>query len=301
MALIMALIMSLPPSALVTALLVLPALFLLHHLRRAARIRAALRNRHVWVVGASRGLGRALALRAASAGACVSITARRAAALEEVAASIKAAGGTVGAVVPADVSTGWAECRAALAAVERDAGEVDVLVANAGVNHGGRVFTRLGDDEVDRVVGTNLLGVVRLFRVALPGMLARPRRCVLCCVSSLAGYRGVPGGSVYGATKAAVTTLCQSLNVELVATDVSVVAVHPGFVDTPAIRGLDHPKPFLVSEERAAELVLDAIVCRRRHYGFPWPMEHIVLRFSRLVPSPLYEWILHLTGDHHNV
>jgi hypothetical protein len=76
------------------------------------------------------------------------------------------------------------------------------------------------------------------------------------------------------------------------------VCACPGFVDTPAIAGLDHAKPLLLSADAAAELVLDAVVCRTRHVGFPWLMDAVVMRFAHAVPSPAYEWILHFTGDH---
>lgn len=116
----------------------------------------------------------------------------------------------------------------------------------------------------------------------------------VCVVSSLAAYRGVPGASVYGASKAAVSALAESVNIELLAAkrDLRVVAVHPGFISTPAIANLTHPKPLLLSSPQAAELILDAIACNQRHYGFPWLMEHIVARFQQVLPSPLYEYLM---------
>lgn len=264
-------------------------------LLRRRRLSAYLLDKHLWVTGASQGLGLAIAKCAASHGARVTLTARSPARLAAAARAVGAP--AVARWVAADVGARGGDLRAAYAEVEAGHGAVDVVVANAGVNNGGRPFEMVGDEEAERVVNTNLVGVVRCFKRALPGMCER-RRGVLCAVSSLVAYRGLPGASVYGASKAGVSAFCQSLGVELVASGVGVVCVHPGFVETPAIEGLEHPKPCLVSAEEGAEAVLDAIACGRRHLGFPWLMENVVMRFSTAVPSPLYEWILHFTGDH---
>jgi NAD(P)-dependent dehydrogenase (short-subunit alcohol dehydrogenase family) len=260
---------------------------------RRRRIRRALRGKHVWVTGGSQGLGFSIALCAFRAGARVTLTSRSPRRLADAAGAIDSSV----LYVTADVGADRATLRAAFAQVEEGHGPVDVVVANAGINHAGRPFIALDDDEIEAVLATNLLGVVRTFACALPAMVSR-RDGVLCAVSSLAAYRGVPGASVYGASKAGVTTLCQSLAVELIGTGVAVSCAHPGFVDTPAIADLDHAKPFQMSADHAAEIVLDAIARRVCHVGFPWIMENVVLRFSRALPSPLYDWIMHFAGDH---
>lgn len=113
----------------------------------------------------------------------------------------------------------------------------------------------------------------------------------MCVVSSLAGYRGLRGGSVYGATKAAVRLLCEGVGIE-VGGRVDVVCACPGFVDTTLIRGSPHPKPCMMTEEAAAVEVLRGIVKGWRVYGFPWLMEEVVMRFARVVPTAVYERIL---------
>jgi NAD(P)-dependent dehydrogenase (short-subunit alcohol dehydrogenase family) len=265
---------------------------LLPSLRRR-RVRNALYGRHVWITGGSQGLGFSIALFAFRAGARVTISSRSSRRLADAAGAIDS---SVRHVV-ADVGGRGAALRAAFASVEAGHGPVDIVVANAGVNHGGRPFVDLADEEIESIIATNLLGVARTFACVIPGMLRRGDG-VLCAVSSLAAYRGVPGASVYGASKAGVTAVCQSLAVELVGTGIAVSCAHPGFVDTPAITDLDHPKPFQMSADHAAELVLDGIARRVNHVGFPWLMENVVTRFSRALPCFLYNWILHYTADH---
>lgn len=186
--------------------------------------------------------------------------------------------------------------RSAHGRVEAGHGRVDVVIANAGINHSGFSFRDLDDHTMERITNTNLLGVSRTFSCVLPAMISQ-KRGSLCAISSLAAYRGVPGASIYGATKAAVSSFCQSLRVELLRTGVSVTCVHPGFIDTPAIASLDHPKPMQVSSEDAAERTLYAIARGWGHYGFPWPMEHLVMPFSLLLPAALYEYVLHFTNE----
>lgn len=257
---------------------------------RASRLRRHFNDRHVWVVGASQGLGRALCIRLHELGSRLTISSRSVARLEKVSAECGDC-----KVLPLDVAASSVVIQKAWLDASR-ACPVECIIANAGVNHKGKRFAQLESSEIDCVLDTNIRGIAHLFHSAITNGM---RAGTLCAVSSLAAYRGVPGASVYGASKAALTTMCQSLNVELLVDkrNLNVVAVHPGFVDTPAIRGLDHPKPLLLTEEQAAELILDAIATGQRHYGFPWLMEHVVMRFSRALPSPFYDYLLHYTSD----
>jgi NAD(P)-dependent dehydrogenase (short-subunit alcohol dehydrogenase family) len=282
---------------LVPCLYISARIFLALPYMRRRRIRRALSGKHVWITGGSQGLGFSIALIAFRAGALVTITGRSSRRLEEAAGAID---GSVRCVT-ADVGGDAQAFRAAYARVTAPRGHghghghgpVDVAIANAGINHAGRPFQSLTDGEIENVLATNLLGVARMFACVLPSMRSHGHGA-LCAVSSLAAYRGLPGTSIYGASKAGVTSLCQSLAVELVRTGVSVTCVHPGFVDTPAIAGLDHSKPFQMAPDDAAELVLDAIACRATSTGFPWIMAQVVMRLSCAMPSPLYEWVLHL-------
>lgn len=258
-------------------------------LTRSSRLCRHFRNRHVWVIGASQGLGRAISERLHLYGAQLTISSRSIDRLKPVSAACGNCN-----ILPLDISSGYTTVSHAYATA-RAQREVDDVIANAGVNHNGQQFTTLEASDINRVIDTNLRGVAHLFHAAMTGGM---RNGTLVAISSLAAYRGVPGASVYGASKAALSTMCTALNVELIGRDgdLRVVAVHPGFVDTPAIRHLDHPKPFLLSEMEAADLVLDAVACRQRHYGFPWIMEHVVTRFQRVVPTPIYEYLMYYTA-----
>jgi len=140
------------------------------------------------VTGASGGIGAALAVRLAAAGAKVGLVARRAAELEQVAGMIRAAGGTA-AWVGTDVTDGPA-LEAAVAKLSGELGPVDLMIANAGVSRP-TFLDPPNTADVELTFRVNLFGVVYAFAAVLPDMLHRGRGH-LVAVSSLAGYKGCP-------------------------------------------------------------------------------------------------------------
>jgi 3-oxoacyl-[acyl-carrier protein] reductase len=187
-----------------------------------------LKDRVAVVTGGSRGVGRAVALRLAEAGAHTVVSyVRRQAAAEQVARSCGEFG--VGALaVRADVADVRQAQALASAAVERF-GRLDILVANAGVWEGAPV-EELSEDLWDRVIDANLKGTWAACRAAVP-LMKRRRRGSIVVVSSTAGQRGEAGYSNYAASKGGQISFTKSLAVEL-APDIRVNAVAPGWVDT---------------------------------------------------------------------
>ncbi|PXF47092.1 putative oxidoreductase [Gracilariopsis chorda] len=270
-------------------LLLLPLLATLAYFLRRRRHRHALRTlraKHVWLVGASRGIGRATALHLASLGAKLTISSRPSPSLNQLADQLDK---NLVSVVPFDVTDRQALAHAVRSVLNGP--PIDVVIANAGINHDNLPFSALSETQVDRVLDTNFRSVAHLFSLLLPHLKQRPD-ALLCAISSMAAYRGVNGGSVYSASKAALTTFCQALDVELYHSSVSVVCVHPGFVLTSAISHLKNPKPFLLTPHQAAVEIVNAIAMKYSHYGFPWLMEHVVLPFSTCVPTSVYNYLM---------
>src|SRR5262249_23563079 len=187
-----------------------------------------LSGRVTLVTGASRGIGRAIALDAARAGSDLALVARDAAKLAAVAAEAEAAGGRV-----AEVAADLGEAGAAEAAVEAAAsalGGVHHLVANAGTTSD-QLLMRLKPSEWDRVIATNLTSTFGLCRAAIGGMIrARYGRVVL--ISSVSGLMGNPGQAAYAASKAGFVGLAKSLAREVGSRSITVNVVAPGLVDT---------------------------------------------------------------------
>jgi 3-oxoacyl-[acyl-carrier protein] reductase len=174
------------------------------------------------VTGGSRGIGRAIALELAGAGAQVVVGYRSGA--EEAEAVAQEAGGDCRAV-QADVS----DPEQARRLVE-EAGDLDVLVNNAGLTRDG-LLARMSDDEWRDVIETNLSGVFYTCRAAVRGMMRR-RAGSIVNVSSIVGLRGNPGQTNYGAAKAGIVGFTKSLARELGSRNVRANVVAPGYVNT---------------------------------------------------------------------
>jgi 3-oxoacyl-[acyl-carrier protein] reductase len=193
------------------------------------------------VTGASRGIGRAIAIELARRGATLVLAARQTPALEETAALCRAEGVAAHAIAldVADSASIEAGIKAALAA----AGRIDHLVNNAGVTADGLVM-RMKRDAWDRVVGTNLTGAFEVTRAVLPGMV-RARYGRVVNISSVVALMGNPGQANYCAAKAGLIGLTKSLAREVASRQITVNAVAPGFIDTDMTRALN-------DEQRAA-------------------------------------------------
>ena len=185
--------------------------------------------RTVLVTGASRGIGREIAIRLAGAGHRVAVNYNtHPEDADEVVATIESAGGEAFAV-GADVSDRDA-VKKMTAAVEKKFGAVGILINNAGIISDS-LLIRMKDDDFDRVIDINLRGTYYCTRLAVPGMLkARWGRIVN--ISSIVGLRGNVGQSNYAASKAGVHGFTQSLAKELATRNITVNVVAPGYVHT---------------------------------------------------------------------
>ncbi len=209
------------------------------------------------LTGASRGLGRVLAAALAARGANLALTARSAGALEETAAGLGNDGGHV-VTVPCDVSDA-SSCHALLDRVSEQLGPIDVLVNNAGIQHPG-AFAEADLAAVERTLDTNLLGVLRLTRLVLPGMLER-RQGHVVTIASLAGKQGAPYNATYSATKAGLVEWTRAVSGELDGTGVGISVVCPGFISDVGMFVDSYGKkaPRLVGESTPKD-VADALV-----------------------------------------
>ncbi|MGB8651385.1 MAG: SDR family oxidoreductase [Mycobacteriales bacterium] len=194
-----------------------------------------LTGRTALVTGASRGIGRAMAVGLAAAGADVALSARDTGALEQVRAEVEALG-RKGFVLPADVTDGDA-CRALVADAVSALGQLDVLVNNAGGSSFFGPFTDLRFSGWEKTMRLNVDSIVHLSQAAGRHMLARGTGSVIN-VSSVAGLTASPMMAAYGASKAAVISLTRTLAQEWGGSGVRVNALCPGWTRTDLNRDL---------------------------------------------------------------
>jgi 3-oxoacyl-[acyl-carrier protein] reductase len=197
------------------------------------------------VTGASRGIGRAIALELARMGARVVGTATS----HEGVASLEAAlaeAGLAGRGLVLDVGDP-ASCDAALADVEGREGPVTVLVNNAGITRDG-LLLRMKDEDWEAVLRTNLSSVFRLSRGVLRGMM-KARRGRIVNIASVVGLVGNPGQANYCAAKAGIVGFTRSLAREVASRSITVNVVAPGFIDTDMTRGLAEDQRKLLASQ----------------------------------------------------
>ncbi|MCK9382412.1 MAG: 3-oxoacyl-ACP reductase FabG [Sulfuritalea sp.] len=195
---------------------------------------ADLKGQIALVTGASRGLGRAIALELGAQGATVIGTATSEAGAAEIQKTLDTAGITGwGAMVNV---TEAAACEALIGEIDKKFGAVSVLVNNAGITRD-NLAMRMKDDEWDLVIETNLKAVFRLSKLVMRGMM-KARFGRIINITSVVGEAGNPGQANYAAAKAGVAGMSRALAQELGSRNITVNCVAPGFIDTDMTRAL---------------------------------------------------------------
>ncbi|HJN92335.1 MAG TPA: glucose 1-dehydrogenase [Dehalococcoidia bacterium] len=200
-----------------------------------------LQDRVIFVTGAGRGIGRAIALRLASEGARVAVTDLDA---ETAAATAKEIGGTGGTAVGLKVDIASKESVVAgVAAAEEALGPIDVLVNNAGWDKV-QPFLETTEDTWEKIIAINFVGPMNCFKTILPGMVERGGGTVVS-VSSDAGRNGSSGEAVYSGAKAAVIGLSKTLAREMARHNININVVCPGPTETQLLDDVTDGRPNL--------------------------------------------------------
>lgn len=268
-------------------------------------------GRRVWIVGASSGIGEALALALARRGARLALSARGRERLEAVCAACDAAAGAgptagdAGALANAAVEPAHrAESPApagvlALALDLSRAGEIerardrllaawggiDLVVFNAGTYRPLRAW-ELTAEAVRETLETNLVGTMSGTAAVLPTLLAQGRGAI-ALVGSVAGYGGLPKALVYGPSKAALINFAEVLHLDLSPRGIGVFLIDPGFVATPLTAQNDFAMPALQTPEQAAAAIVDGFARGDFEIHFPKRFTR-ALKLLQLLPRPLY-------------
>lgn len=238
---------------------------------------SSLVGQRIWLVGASSGIGAALAEELQRRGAIVAISARRAERLDEV------SGGRM-VTVPLDV-TDRSACWAAAERVRTAIGGIDMVIWCAGYWHTWTATDWQADEFVTHVE-VNLLGLNNVIAATLPQMVSH-RSGHLVGIASVAGYRGLSGGEAYAATKAAQINLLESMRASLSTKDVQVTTVCPGFVRTDMTETNSFPMPFIIEPEEAATEIADGLEGGKVEIVFPRRMA-VTMKVARVLPVRLW-------------
>ncbi|MGR3363389.1 MAG: SDR family NAD(P)-dependent oxidoreductase [Maritimibacter harenae] len=216
-----------------------------------------------WIIGASEGLGRALAEALDARGAALVLSARSGDKLEALAGQLRDA-----KAVTVDVTDPASVARAA-----EEAGDFDGFIYCAGAYEPMKA-TAWDGDAARLMVNTNITGGLNVLGEVVPRFVEKNTGHIML-IGSLSGFRGLPGAVGYGLSKAALMHTAENLRIDLSKTDILVQRANPGFIKTRLTEKNDFKMPQLMGPETAAEHVLYAIDKRRFSYSFPKPFSLI--------------------------
>jgi short-subunit dehydrogenase len=245
-----------------------------------------MKDKTVFLTGASSGIGAGLAVEMAKRGATLGLLARRGDLLKDIAAHCETAGGKA-RIFAADV-TDAAAVKKAADDFRAEFEHIDIMIANAGI--GGSADARDMDiGKVTQIINVNLIGTVNTVAAVLPQMIER-NSGQLAAISSLAGYRGLPKSAAYCASKAGVSNFFESLRLDLRGTGIDTTIIHPGFIKTPLTMGRLSKMPFLMELDDGVNRILKIIEKKKRSAAFPFPLSTLV-RAGNFFPMWLYDRI----------
>ncbi len=236
----------------------------------------------IFITGASSGIGESLARHYAGQGTQLALVARRGDWLDRVAASLT----PKPECYVCDVRDAKALMSAAVDFMAKH-GVPNIVIANAGVSRG--TLTEIEDDlpAFQDIFDINVMGMVNTFHPFVEPMKAKGGG-TLVGIASVAGFRGIPGGGAYSASKAAVIRYCESLRVELRSAGVAVVTICPGYIRTPMTAVNKFKMPFLIDVDQAVIRFARAIERKTSFTVIPWSMG-IAARLLRIAPNWLYD------------
>lgn len=238
----------------------------------------------VVISGASSGLGLALAQHYLQQGAQIAAFARRAELLQSLSRQFP----DQVHYYPLDVRD-LPAIKAAAHDFINKVGVPDIVIANAGVSRG--TLTEHEEDihAFQQVMDINVMGMVKTFQPFIAPM-KEAKKGTLVGISSVAGYRGLPGSEAYSASKAAATSYLESLRVELRSSRIKVVTICPGYIKTPMTEVNTYSMPFIIDADDAARRFAKVIAAGRSFAVIPWQMG-LVGRLLKLIPNWLYDRI----------
>lgn len=233
-------------------------------------------GKRYWLVGASEGLGRAVAHRMSRAGVDLVVSARSEDRLQTLVAALPGRA----SYVPVDISDARSVDEAA-----DEVGEVDGFVFLAGV-YWPQSAQSWDAGQVEAMFDINLTGAARCLGRVVPAFVARNRGHIVL-TGSLSGFRGLPGAVGYAASKAGVMSLAETLHADLRGTGVEVQCVNPGFIRTRLTDRNDFRMPFIMDPDSAAAAYFEHMTTDRFAKSYPIPFSWL-FRAGPLMPDWLF-------------
>ena len=234
----------------------------------------------IWITGGSTGIGKALAIKFASKGWNVAISARRENLLNEISNNEQNIHG-----FPLDV-TDKQKCKEVFEEIKNKFKNIDICFFSTGT-WDPKKEKDIDVDQIENVFKVNFFGTLNSIK-AVEEYFKNKKSGTICIVSSIAGYRGLPNSTGYGPSKSALNNLAESLYFDFKRSNVRICLVSPGFIKTPMTDKNDFKMPFLKTTEYAAEKIYDGLINKNSfEIHFPKALT-ITLKILSFLPSKIY-------------
>ena len=239
-----------------------------------------MRKKTIWITGGSTGIGKALALKFASKGWDVAISARRTELLNEISnihENISA--------FPLDV-TNKLKCQEVFNEIKNKYENIDICFFSTGTWNP-KKEKDIDVEQIEDVFKVNFFGTLNSVK-AVEEYFKNKKDGIITIVSSIAGYRGLPNSTGYGPSKSALNNLAESLYFDFKRSNVRVCLVSPGFIKTPMTDKNDFKMPFLKTTDYAAEKIYDGLINKNVfEIHFPKSLT-LILKILSFLPSKIY-------------
>ena len=236
--------------------------------------------KNIWITGASSGIGNALAIKFAKEGWQVAASARR----ENLLKELRDINNNIHPF-PLDV-TNSEKCKDTFAEIINKLKSIEICVFCTGI-HDPKSERSLNLEKVKNIMEVNFFGTVNSIN-AVYDYFKNKKSGQISMVSSVAGYRGLPAGGAYCASKSALTTFAESLYFDMKRSNVRVSVVHPGFIKTPMTDQNDFPMPMIKSPEFAADEMFKGLT-QSNAFEIHFPKQFtFIMKILKIMPNWLY-------------
>ena len=234
----------------------------------------------IWITGGSTGIGKALAIKFASNGWNVAISARRENLLKEISDNNENIFS-----YPLDV-TNKSQCKEVFNKIKSKFQNVDICFFSTGTWNP-KKEKDIDVEQIEDVFKVNFFGTLNSIK-AVEEYFKNKQDGIITIVSSIAGYRGLPNSTGYGPSKSALNNLAESLYFDFKRSNVRVCLVSPGFIKTPMTDKNDFKMPFLKTTEYAANKIYDGLI-NKNNFEIHFPKSlTLILKLLSFLPSKLY-------------
>ena len=238
------------------------------------------KNKKIWVIGASSGIGLSLSKALLQQEAKVALTSRNAKSLENIASQHFE--NSIG--LPANVEN-LDELSKSFKMIQKSWSDIDLVIYSAALYQPMRSW-EIGHPMAIQINNVNLTGLLNVLSLVVPHFYST-KQGHIAIVSSLAGYFGMPNSLIYGATKAALINLAETLYVELRPKGIGVHLINPGFVKTRLTEKNDFNMPFLISTEEATKQIILGLEKGQFEIHFPKRLSWLI-KLIKLLPYRIY-------------